>query len=230
MLLGVIDGQSGFQKAFIKVIDISLGDEAYANAVTFQFPRLRSNMADLGIWRNVPSSPPNRSVHHNYLPFQCTQEDAAISFGLFLDRAESEHQGEFHFVIPTSKFLHCIERSKQIQDRVVRWKEWIPHNCRLFEVKGAWDVTGCRSLCQNEEKLQVMNFSQHAVKIQQSFPDNSLTLVTEPSTTDSAFWKEKITTHLPYITHNIDLPDGTEYDMIYCGSDTVFLCNVGITR
>ena len=85
MLLGVIDGQSGFQKAFIKVIDISLGDEAYANAVTFQFPRLRSNMADLGIWRNVPSSPPNRSVHHNYLPFQCTQEDAAISFGLFLE-------------------------------------------------------------------------------------------------------------------------------------------------
>lgn len=226
VLLGIVDGLAGSQKAFIKVVDLTLGDQAYPKSVTFQFPPLNSNMADLGIWRNVPTTPSQRSVHHNYLPFQCTQEDAAISFGLFLDHADVENQGEYHFVIPTSRFLRCVEQGKRSDDRFVEWQEWIPNNCRLFEVNGAWDVAGCRSICQCEGKLQVMNFSQNAVRHHQSFPNDSLTLVTKPSTISGSFWKSPITTTLPYLTHDIPLPLDTEFDMMYCGSDTIFLCNV----
>ncbi|KAK7691526.1 hypothetical protein QCA50_004925 [Cerrena zonata] len=225
VLLGLIEGSPGSQKAFIKAVDLTLGAEAYSQAFTFEFPPLNSNMADLGIWRNVPTTPSRRSVHHNYLPFQCTQEDAAISFGLFLDRAEFENQGEFHFVIPTSKFLQCIEKAKLSDSRTIKWRGWIPHNCRLFEVNGAWDVAGCRSLCQNDRHLQVMNFSQSAVRFYQSFPDGSLTLVDDESEVAGPYWKHPIRTTLPYLAHEIPLPDETEYDMMYCGSDTIFLCN-----
>ncbi|CAL1711853.1 unnamed protein product [Somion occarium] len=230
IILGVTGGgQSDNQRGFAKVLDLTLGRSAYMEAVTLEFPPLTASLEDLSIWRNVPATPSRRSLHHNYLPFQCTQDDAIISFGLLLDPPNGHDlPGEYHFVIPTSKFIRCVERAAKCSGCCLPWAEWLPDNCRLFSVDGAWDVAGSRGIRQSGGHIEIMNFAEAAVRRHETSPNNDyLTLVNTPVEVNApVFWKCPITTSLPYLMHSVPLPDETQFEAVYCGSDTIFLCNV----